>query len=60
MSESRNMRYPSIVGTRPADVWGDETRPISSRSAITLRTVAGLRSRPVSLAKVREPTGCPS
>ena len=55
-----NMRKPVMVGMRPAEVWGDETSPRSSRSAITLRTVAGLRSSPVSLARVREPTGCPS
>ena len=50
---------PAAVGTRPAEVWGETTRPRSSRSAMTLRTVAGLRSNPVSFAKVREPDGLP-
>ena len=39
---------------RPADVCGADTSPISSRSAITLRIVAGLSSRPGSLDKVRK------
>ena len=35
---------PRSVGTRPAEVCGCLSRPVSSRSAITLRTVAGDRS----------------
>ena len=57
---STNRRNPRAVGTRPADVWGDRNNPMSSRSAITLRMVAGLRARSVSRDKVREPTGWPS
>ena len=57
---STNSRYPLAVGTRPAEVWGDCNNPRSSRSAITLRIVAGLRFRSESLASVREPTGWPS
>ena len=34
--------------------------PISSRSDMTLRIVAGLRSRPEPRESVRDPTGCPS
>src|SRR5688572_24986427 len=49
-----------MVGTRPADVCGDLTKPSSSRSETMLRIVAGLKSRPDSRDNVREPTGCPS
>jgi hypothetical protein len=35
-------------------------KPISSRSDITLRIVAGERSRPEYFDKVREPIGWPS
>ena len=35
-------------------------KPISSRSAITLRIVAGDKSRPECRDSAREPTGCPS
>ena len=57
---STNNRYPRAVGIRPAEVWGERNNPISSRSAITLRMVAGLNARSVSRARVREPTGSPS
>src|SRR5690606_17537257 len=59
-SVSTKKRYPRGVGMRPADVCGLVMRPISSRSAITLRTVAGERSSPECRESVREPTGCPS
>jgi hypothetical protein len=45
---------------RPAEVCGLEMNPISSRSDITLRIVAGERSRPEYRDSVREPTGSPS
>lgn len=48
------------VGTRPAEVCGEATSPMSSRSDMILRMVAGLSSMPESLASVREPTGSPS
>src|SRR5690606_790498 len=57
-SLSTNMRYPRGVGTRPAEVWGLCISPSSSRSAMTLRMVAGDRSN--IFDSVREPTGCPS
>jgi len=41
-------------------VCGLAMKPISSRSDITLRMVAGDRSSPEYFDKVREPTGCPS
>src|SRR5690606_31406281 len=44
----------------PADVCGEVTKPISSRSAMMLRIVAGLKSSPESRDSVRDPTGCPS
>ena len=37
-------RYPASVGTRPAEVCGESTRPISSSLAIILRIVAELTS----------------
>ncbi|CFO09009.1 Uncharacterised protein [Bordetella pertussis] len=46
------------MGTLPAEVWGLWISPSSSRSAMTLRIVAGDRSN--TLESVREPTGCPS
>ena len=57
---STNSRMPFGVGTRPAEVCGATTSPISSRSAMTLRMVAGDRSSPESFDRVREPTGWPS
>ena len=51
---------PRGVGTRPADVCGLDTNPISSRSAMMLRMVAGDRSSPDILDRAREPTGWPS
>ena len=57
---STKKRYPFGVGTRPADVWGLARKPISSRSAITLRIVAGDRSSPECRDSAREPTGWPS
>src|SRR4029077_8366518 len=49
-----------LVGTRPAEVWGLATKPSCSRSAITLRIVAGLRSSPEWRDRDRDPTGSPS
>ena len=57
---STNNLYPLAVGTRPADVWGESSKPKSSRSAMTLRIVAGLKFNDESLERVREPTGAPS
>ena len=48
------------VGTRPAEVCGDFSRPICSRSPMTLRTEAALMSMPGRRESVREPTGVPS
>ena len=53
-------RYPLSVGMRPAEVCGEATKPCSSRSAITLRTVAELSCRPDSRDSTRDPTGWPS
>ena len=48
------------VGMRPAEVCGLAMKPISSRSAMTLRIVAGESSSPDCLDSAREPTGWPS
>jgi hypothetical protein len=48
-----------LRGDPPAEVWGWKSRPISSRSAMTFRMVAGLRLRSDCLATVRDPTGSP-
>jgi hypothetical protein len=45
---------------RPALVCGLAIRPSSSRSAITLRMVAGDSSSPEARDSVRDPTGWPS
>ena len=55
---STNNRYPRGVGILPADVWGLWMSPSSSRSAMTLRIVAGDNSN--IFESVREPTGWPS
>src|ERR1700727_2518321 len=47
------------VGMRPAEVCGCERYPSSARSAITLRTDAGLSASSRNLEIVREPTGSP-
>src|SRR5260363_422136 len=57
---STNSRYARGVGTRPADACGLDTKPASSRSAMTLRIVAGLSSSSEAFDRVREPTGWPS
>ena len=49
--------YPSGVGTRPAEVWGWDRYPSSSRSAMVLRMVAGESRSRWRLATVRELTG---
>ena len=58
-SDWMKKRRPCSVGTRPAEVWRCSRRPSSSRSAITLRTVAG--DRPISWRRVtvRDPTASP-
>ena len=58
-SPSTNSRRPASVGMRPADVWGANNRPDSSRSAMTLRMVAGDRAMVSRRARVREPMGSP-
>ena len=58
-SESTKNRRPRSVGTRPAEVWGCLRRPASSRSAITLRTVAADSSTPYRRVTVRDPTASP-
>ena len=57
--ESTKKRMPSVLGSRPAEVCGLCSSPASSRSAIALRSVAGLRFKPVVLASAREPMGRP-
>lgn len=57
---STNSRYPRAVGIRPALVCGLAISPSSSRSAMTLRIVAGLSSNPDAFDNVRDPTGEPS
>ena len=52
-------RRPASVGRRPAEVCGANKSPASSRSAMTLRIVAGDRLSPARRDRVREPTGSP-
>ena len=52
-------RNPASVGSLPAEVCGANSRPASSRSAMTLRIEAGERSSRPRRARVREPTGSP-
>ena len=47
------------VGTRPAEVCGEDKKPIDSRSAISLRMVAGEKENPSILEIVLDPTGIP-
>ena len=54
-----NRRSPASVGSLPAEVCGEYKSPASSRSAITLRIVAGDRCCPNSRDNVREPIGSP-
>ena len=42
---------------RPAEVWGFSSRPMASRSAISLRMVAEDTSMPMEEAIALEPTG---
>ena len=56
---STKKRYAAAVGTRPAEVCGWYRKPASSRSAITLRTVAELSGSTWRLAMLREETGSP-
>ena len=55
-SESTKKRYPLSVGMRPADVWGELTKPSCSRSATMLRMVAEDSARPDSRDSERDPT----
>src|SRR5262245_59155502 len=55
--ESTKNRYPFSVGIRPALVWGCSRKPSCSRTAISLRTVAGDTSTPGERATWPEPTG---
>ena len=50
-SESTKKRYPLSVGTRPAEVCGELTKPSCSRSATMLRMVAEDSARPDSRDK---------
>src|SRR6267154_1553186 len=52
-------RYAVAVGTRPAEVCGWYRKPASSKSAITLRTVAELSDSTCRVEIVREETGSP-
>ena len=57
---SMKKRRPGRRSARgPADVWRCSSRPSSSRSAITLRTVAGDSPRSWRRVTVREPTASP-
>ena len=58
-SASMKRRNAASVGMRPADECGWVRYPRSSKSAKTLRIVAGDRSRPYFLERVRLPTGMP-
>ena len=58
-SPSTNRRRPWSVGSRPAEVWGANSRPESVRSAMTLRMVAGDSAIGRRRARVRVPTGSP-
>ena len=56
-SESTKNRYPRGVGILPAEVCGLAIKPISSRSAMIFRMLAGLSSKPEDLANSLEPIG---
>ena len=56
-SESTKNRYPLSVGTRPAEVCGELTKPSCSRSATMLRMVAEDKASPDSRDSARDPTG---
>ena len=56
---STNSRSPTSVGRRPAEVWGANSSPISSRSDMTLRMVAGDSGVVRRRDSVREPMGSP-
>ena len=58
MASTKNLR-PCCVGCRPAEVCGAAISPKSSRSAMTLRTEAGLRPTASMRLRSREPTGAP-
>ena len=58
-SPSTNRRSPRSVGSRPALVWGANSRPASVRSDITLRIVAGDNVIGSRRDRVRLPTGSP-
>ena len=56
---STKIRSPRSVGSRPADTCGANSSPASSRSAMTLRTVAGDNPCPIRRDSVRDPIGSP-
>ena len=56
-SRSTNRRYPRSVGTRPALVCGCRMYPSSSRTAMSLRTVAGDTRRLCRSTSALLPTG---
>ena len=56
---STNSLSPASVGSRPAEACGANRSPVSSRSAITLRMVAGDSESDSRRDNVREPTGSP-
>jgi hypothetical protein len=45
------------VGTLPAEIWGWVINPISSKSAMMFRIVAGLKWMPLFFEIAFEPTG---
>ena len=57
VSRSTNSRYPLSVGMRPAEVCGWAMNPCSSRTAMSLRIVAGDTSRPCRSTSDFDPTG---
>ena len=59
MSSSTYRRYALSEGTLPAEVCGCVRYPISSRSDISLRMVAGLMPMSWLLERERLPTGSP-
>ena len=56
---STKKRKPWLVGTLPAEVCGDLTKPRSSKRAMMLRTVAGLTDTLGCPASALDATGRP-
>ena len=57
LSRSTNTRYPASVGMRPALVCGAAMRPSSSRTAMSLRTVAAETPSWWRSSRALDPTG---